>query len=299
MNGIITDLQRFSLNDGPGIRTTIFFKGCNMHCAWCHNPETFSLNNELIVTESKCIGCLNCVSACPTGARKISGNTLHFNRTECTACGRCAEVCFPEALVNSAKKVDIDFLMREIIQDKPYYDDSNGGITISGGEVMCQKEFTEALIDSCRKENISCAVETNLEYDFKKVESLLKKLDTIMFDLKLANPIKHKKWTGVDNVRILKNVQLLDSLDIPLICRTPLVPGATDAPENLRAILKILEPLKNLQYWELLNFNPLGNSKYKGLQLTNPFLKEKPFCEAKLEAIRSELGKSKVEIKIS
>lgn len=299
MNGVINNIQRFSLNDGPGIRTTIFFKGCNLRCKWCHNPETFSSKNEILVTPTKCIGCFNCVSVCPTGARKIEQNQLVFDRVKCTGCGKCADICFPEALANTARKVSVDDVMSEIMQDKAYYINSNGGITISGGEVMCQAEFANALVDICLENNISCAIETNLAYDFEDAAPLLKKLDLIMFDLKMINNEQHKKWTGLGNKQILENILEIDKLDIPLICRTPLIPGATDSMENLKAIMKNLESLRNLKYWELLNFNPLGNSKYEGLQIENPFQMEKPLSAAALEAIRTKLGAPQMEIRIS
>ena len=299
MNGIINNIQRFSLNDGPGIRTTIFFKGCNLRCKWCHNPETLLLKNEILITLSKCIGCFNCVSVCPTGARKIEQNQLVFNRAKCTGCGKCAEICFPDALENTAKKVSVDDVMFEIMQDKAYYTDSKGGVTISGGEVMSQPKFANALVDACLKNDISCAVETNLAYDFDKAAPLLKKLDLIMFDLKIIDDDQHKKWIGLGNKQILDNILKIDELSIPLICRTPLVRGATDSKENISGITEYLSKLKNLQYWELLNFNPLGDSKYSGLEIENYFHLDKPFNDKELNVIKNYTENSKMEIRIS
>lgn len=299
MNGVINNIQRFSLNDGPGIRTTIFLKGCNLRCKWCHNPETFLLKNEILVTPSKCIGCFNCVPVCPSGARKIEHNQLFFDRVKCTGCGNCADVCFPEALENTARKVSVDDVMFEIMQDKAYYIDSNGGITISGGEVMCQPEFANALINACLKNNISCAVETNLAYDFEVAAPLLKKLDLIMFDLKMIDGDQHKKWTGLDNKQILENILEIDQLGIPLICRTPLIPGTTDSKENILGIAEYLNKLKNLQSWELLNFNPLGDSKYCGLDIKNSFSSSKPLNDKELSVIKTHTKNVKTEVRIS
>ena len=300
MNGVISDLQRFSLNDGPGIRTTVFLKGCNMRCAWCHNPETLSMKNELAVRPDKCIGCMNCVPACPSGARAAgSGGGLCFDPSRCTACVKCAELCFPGALENSARRVDTDYVMGEILQDREYYKESGGGVTLSGGEAMCQRDFSGSIIERCRVEGISCAVETNLAYDFDDIEALMRKLDLVMFDIKLADAGEHVKWTGIDNGIILENVRHLDSLGIQLICRTPLIPGVTDTMDNLRAIAGILGGMKNLRYWELLNFNPLGGGKYEALRMRNPFTAVSPLTPAELENIRAGLGHIGMELRIS
>ena len=136
MYGMITDIQRFSLNDGPGIRTTVFLKGCNLHCAWCHNPETIRKKNELMVYPANCIGCGHCVPVCPSGARSIAAGVLQFDRSRCTACGACAAVCFPGALKMAGRSVSVEEVMGEILQDHAYYADSGGGVTLSGGELF-------------------------------------------------------------------------------------------------------------------------------------------------------------------
>ncbi|MBO4491263.1 MAG: glycyl-radical enzyme activating protein [Lentisphaeria bacterium] len=294
--GWITEIQRFSLNDGPGIRTSVFFKGCSLNCAWCHNPETIRPQAELMVYPARCIGCGHCVEVCPTGAHFKQNGTPGFDRSKCVNCGKCAEVCFPGAMVMSAKKVTVPQVMAEIVQDRAYYRDSGGGVTLSGGEVFCQIGFAHALISACREEKLHIAAETNLHWDFDTVRPLLTKLDLVMFDLKLADPEAHRRWTGVDNARILSNLQRLDSLGIPLIGRTPLIPGATDTEENIRAIATEMRKLKNLVRWELLNFNPLGGSKFEALGLPDPFASVQPLNRERMsELIRAaESGGVKV-----
>lgn len=286
MYGMITDIQRFSLNDGPGIRTTVFLKGCNLHCAWCHNPETIRKKNELMVYPANCIGCGHCVPVCPSGARSIAAGVLQFDRSRCTACGACAAVCFPGALKMAGRSVSVAEVMGEILQDRAYYADSGGGVTLSGGELFCQAEFADALIDACREEKIPVAVETNLNWQFESVRPILEKLDLIMFDVKIFDSVEHKRWTGVENAELLDNARRLDTLDRPLIARTPLIPGATDSAENIRAIAGFLRNFRNLRCYELLNFNPLGDSKYRALEEKNPFVSARPLKPEALNRLR-------------
>ena len=286
MYGMITDIQRFSLNDGPGIRTTVFLKGCNLHCAWCHNPETIRKKNELMVYPANCIGCGHCVPVCPSGARSIAAGVLQFDRSRCTACGACAAVCFPGALKMAGRSVSVAEVMGEILQDRAYYADSGGGVTLSGGELFCQAEFTDALIDACREEKIPVAVETNLNWQFESARPILEKLDLIMFDVKIFDSVEHKRWTGVENAELLDNARRLDTLDRPLIARTPLIPGAADSAENIRAIAGFLRNFRNLRCYELLNFNPLGDSKYRALEEKNPFVSARPLKPEALNRLR-------------
>lgn len=286
MYGMITDIQRFSLNDGPGIRTTVFLKGCNLHCAWCHNPEAIRMTNELMVYPANCIGCGHCVPVCPSGARSIAAGVLQFDRSRCTACGACAAVCFPGALKMPGRSVSVEEVMGEILQDHAYYADSGGGVTLSGGELFCQAEFADALIDACRKEKIPVAVETNLNWQFESVRPILEKLDLIMFDVKIFDSVEHKRWTDVENAELLDNARRLDTLNRPLIARTPLIPGATDSAENIRAIAGFLRNFRNLRCYELLNFNPLGESKYRALEEKNPFVSARPLKPEALTRLR-------------
>ena len=297
-SGLITDIQRFSLNDGPGIRTTVFFKGCNMRCEWCHNPETISHKKEIMFYANKCIGCGRCFDVCPAGVHSISDGTHIIDREKCTFCGKCVENCYAEALVFSATELTADEVMSEILQDKVYYSESNGGVTLSGGEVTCQKEFALEIIKKCKENGIKTAIETNLFLPFKQTKELISAVDLIMFDIKLFDSEEHKKYTGVSNAQILENVKMLDELGIPFIVRTPLIPDVTDSEENLSAIVKFIAPLKNLLYYELLNFNPLGASKYQSLDSENKFANAKPFEKARIEKLADRLGNYNIKVKV-
>jgi len=298
MKGIVTNIQRFSLTDGDGIRTTVFFKGCNMRCGWCHNPETIESARELMLYENRCIGCGKCLAVCPTGAQRMEDGKHVIDRKLCIGCGRCAEVCYAEALVMCGEEMSIDDLMYQLRQDKPYYDTSGGGVTLSGGEVLCQREFATALTDACHAEDIAVAVETNLCFPFEQARELLRKVDLIICDLKIFDNAAHKEHTGASNIVILKNLARLDELGIPVIVRTPLIPGVTDSADNIRAVAGYIKNMKNLVRYELLNFNPLGEGKYRALDAENLFESARPLGEDGLQRLRELLDEIGVPYKI-
>lgn len=298
METLITDIQRFSLNDGDGIRTTVFFKGCNMHCTWCHNPETLSAHSELMFYETKCIGCGKCFEVCPNSAHIVKNEKHIIDRSKCVNCGKCAEVCYAEALTMCGKKMSVQDVMKHICQDKEYYKTSGGGVTLSGGEVLLHKEFALELIRACHKEDIKVAIESNISFPYDAIGELLKSVDLIMCDIKIFDDEKHKKYTGISNKEILKNIEEIDKLNIPFIVRTPLIPGATDDMDNILSIANYIKGRKNLRRYEILNFNPLGAQKYKGLDKYDSFSDAKPFGDEKLDAISKELESIGIAFKI-
>ncbi|MBO5274831.1 MAG: glycyl-radical enzyme activating protein [Clostridia bacterium] len=296
MQHLITDIQRFSLNDGPGIRTTVFFKGCNMRCAWCHNPETLSPSPDLMFYPSKCISCGKCFTACSVGAH-ILENGLHIiDRKLCKKCGKCTEICYAEALVMSGREMTVDEILFEVCQDKAYYDASGGGVTLSGGEVLCHTDFAAKLARACHEEGIRVAVETNLSLPYDHIRPLLSEVDLIMADLKLYDEEEHKKHTGLSNKNTIENI--LSIRDIPMIIRTPLIDGITATKENLRAIAGLLEGKKNLIYYQLLNFNPLGASKYESLDAANSFSNLMPYNEEEMSAFGEMLSDINIRVKV-
>ena len=287
--GILTGIQRFSLNDGPGIRTTVFFQGCNMRCAWCHNPETIPQKPRLMFYPLKCIGCGRCVSVCPTGAHKTEDGAHIIDRSVCVSCGKCANECFSGALVMSGRAYTVKEALGEIVQDRLYYEQSGGGVTFSGGESTLQGAFLTELARACHAAGVHTALETNLLLPFETLRPILKEMDLVMFDLKLSSSARHEDWTGVKNDTVLENIRQLDSLGIPLIARTPLIPGATDSAEDLQGNIDHLKRLNNLRCYELLNFNPLGGSKSEALGVIDPFSCARPLTPAALEALQKQL----------
>jgi pyruvate formate lyase activating enzyme len=286
MKGIVTEIERFSLKDGPGIRTTVFLKGCNMRCAWCHNPETLSLRPQLLWYPEKCIGCGACTQVCPTGARsKDDAGGLSLQPEKCNSCGRCANECFSGALVLSGKEMTVEEVMEEIRQDLPYYRNSGGGVTLSGGEVAVQPQFALALLQALHREGISTALETNMLAPWEVYEPLLKETDLLMFDIKLFQDQLHKKWTGVSNQSILENSAKAAKM-LPYLVRTPVIPGVNDNPEEIGSIARFLSGLGGeMLYYELLRFNPLGESKYRALAMDNCFSGVRPGSEEDTEKL--------------
>lgn len=285
MEGMVTEIQRYSLYDGPGIRTTVFLKGCNMRCRWCHNPETLSMAPQLHVYPEKCIGCGRCVEKCVHGARGLRGGALYYDRARCVSCGACADVCFSGALMMSGRRMTPEQVMAEVEQDKDYYDRSGGGLTVSGGEALCQPDFLEALLRLSRAQGIQAAVETNLNYPRALLARFLPLLDLVMFDLKRMDDAAHLRLTGVSNMTILENAAWLLGKGVRSIVRTPVIPGATDGEENIRAVASFLSHYPSVEYYELLNYNPLGESKYVSLGMEYPLAGAKPLSAERMECL--------------
>lgn len=296
MKSLITDIQRFSLNDGPGIRTTVFFKGCNMHCTWCHNPETLSFETDLMFYPAKCIGCGKCFAACPAGAHRLVDGKHIIDREKCTHCGKCSEICYAQALTTSGKAMTAAQVLEEVLQDRPYYEASGGGVTLSGGEVLCHVDFATEVAKACREAGIHVAIETNLSLPLSQIQPLLRHVDLIMADCKLFDDGLHRKYTGLSNETVLSNIRAIR--DIPMIVRTPLIPGVTATEENLTAIANFLAAKENLLCYQLLNFNPLGDAKYNGLDVQNDFSAFQPYTQEQMATFGAMLSHIPVPLKV-
>lgn len=265
VTGMVTDIQRFSIHDGPGIRTTVFLKGCNLRCAWCHNPETMEAGPEVQIHPERCIACGACVSACPHGAHRIEDGRHFYDRSVCVACGACVRTCYAEGLVLVGRSMTADEVVTEVLDDRVFYETSGGGVTLSGGEPLQQSEFAAAILSGCRAAGLHTAVETNLSWPWDRIEALLPLIDLVLFDIKSLDPIRHREWTGASNERILENAARLAREPVPLVVRTPVIVGFNDRDEDIAAIARFIAPFPRLVEYELLPYHPLGSSKWESL----------------------------------
>ncbi len=206
MKGLIFNIQRFSIHDGPGIRTTVFFKGCSLRCFWCHNPESIHPHPQIQLFLQKCIGCGKCFEICPVGAHCMIDGERVFLRELCRNCGKCAEICYADALVLAGKWLTAREVMDEVEKDKPFYENSDGGVTISGGEPLLQADFARALLEECKKEGLHTVVDTAGNVPWEAFEKVLPFTDLFLYDLKAADEEFHRQVTGAGNARILDKV---------------------------------------------------------------------------------------------
>jgi pyruvate formate lyase activating enzyme len=296
--GMVLNIQHFCTHDGPGIRTTVFFKFCSLRCKWCSNPESIHPKPELAYNPSKCIGvkeCGLCLKECPEPAIFTVDPDIKvkINWDHCTNCGKCVPVCPPQALSLFGHEMTVDEVLAEVEQDSGFYQESGGGITVSGGECLLQPEFTAALLASAHERGINTAIETAGNVPWAFMEKVLPHVDTVLHDHKLTDPERHKKWTGVDNARILANFKKAYETfpDKKFIARTPLIPGVNDDEEHIRAVLAFIRPHKNVVDYELLPYFRFGESKYGFLgrvyELAD-FQPPTPDSLAKLRAIIDE-----------
>lgn len=299
VRGVVTHIQRFSLHDGPGIRTTVFFKGCQMRCPWCHNPETYRGKPEIQTFPDRCIACGACLEQCSHKARAVVDGGRVFSRGRCKACGRCAAACFANAIVLVGETKTAEEVVEEVLADRAFYASSGGGVTLSGGEPLMQPEFAKAILQQCRREGIHTAVETNLARPWRRVTPLAPLVDLWLVDLKLLDDAGHQTWTGVSNRHTLENIRRLDRRGTPIVVRTPVVGGVNDRPDVIAAIADWLALLSNVQCYELLPYHPLGTGKREALGLAAP---EQPFTtpsRQRLEELAAAARRPAFEVKVA
>jgi len=254
--GIIFDIKKFAVHDGPGIRTTVFLKGCPLHCAWCHNPEGIASGPEIMVFTERCIrGCRDCLAVCPRGALKRVRDIILLDRGLCDRCGACVDVCPSEALQSVGKTVSVGEVMDEVARDIPFYERSGGGATFSGGEPLTQPAFLRELLLACRARGIHTAVDTSGHAPFSVFEKLLPLVDLFLYDLKVIDDERHRRFTGVSNRLILENLEKLSRSAAPLAIRVPLLPGVNDADDELRALAGFCAALANRHSLHLLPYH--------------------------------------------
>ena len=263
--GAVFDVRRFSLHDGPGIRTTVFLKGCPLRCLWCHNPESWRREPEILFLPEKCFGCGRCLAACPRQCHRVVDGQRIFEREKCLGCGSCAAECFFGALKLAGRMRSAADVAAEVLSDRPFYQSSGGGVTVSGGEPAMQFEFTCELLRRCRESGVHTALDTCGQAAREIYEALLPQTDLFLYDFKAADPEKHRRLTGVDNQLILENLKFLDQAGAAIILRCPLIPGLNDAAADLDALAACVGGLRNVRAVELEPYHPLGEDKYRQL----------------------------------
>jgi glycyl-radical enzyme activating protein len=266
MTGRIFDMQRFSIHDGPGIRTTVFLKGCPLHCAWCHNPEGIDPKPSVSFIASECIGCGECRRVCKpgafvSGAPAAAGPKAVFDRPNCTRCGACAGVCEAKALEFVGRDVGTEEIMEVVLRDRAYYAASGGGMTISGGEPTFQPEFALALARAARTAGVHCAIETSGYADWKAFEPLAPYIDLFLYDYKETDPKLHETFIGQSNEKILANLRRLHDGGANILLRCPMIPEYNARKEHLDGIAAIVRELPRLRGVELLPYHRLGRAK--------------------------------------
>lgn len=288
------DVSHGTTHDGPGMRTTVFLKGCSLHCIWCQNPESIGRKNEVWWSAQDCIGCGSCKEACPSGALDFCEDGIHIQRQICQKCGACAEACPSTAMSWQGQEYDMDTLMAEVLRDRNYYQQFGGGITCSGGEPLLQYEFVAEFFRRLKGEGLTTALDTCGCAPRKNLEAVLPWTDYILYDMKILDSDRHKELTGAPNTGILENLlyvaDYIRKTDRPMQIwiRTPLIPGCTADAENICAIASFIRQnlLDVVQRWELCAFNGVCVSKYDKLGIPWAFAGQGPMSEAEIAPLR-------------
>lgn len=297
--GMIFDVRSFSVNDGPGIRTTIFFKGCPLRCVWCHNPEGLNGEPEIFWDERRCMGSSHrCTVVCPKNALQGQPGTWKLAAEKCDSGGECARQCPTGAFQIIGSRITSDELIELIGKDRVFYDHSGGGVTFSGGEPFMQPEFLRLILARCREKGIHTAVDTSGYAAWSVIEPLCATINLFLYDLKLMDDAAHLKYTGVSNKRILENLRKIAETGRPVQIRVPLVPGITDPEQNILAIMEFLKTMPALKDVSLLNFHKGGEQKYLRKAMAYTMAVARPLEDQAVERIKTLFEKKRFHVSV-
>ena len=285
---MIFDIKPFSIHDGPGIRTTVFFKGCPLHCAWCHNPEGISKEPEVVWHESRCILCLDCVDHCPNQALSYEHGRIVADMSLCKECQHCVDICPTTALENIGWESALEDLLHVVMKDRPFFEESGGGITCSGGEPLLQSDFLYTFFQALKTKHIHTTLDTCGFVPAERLEKILPVTDLILYDLKVMDPYIHQKVTGVDNAVILQNLQMLSNTGVALRIRLPLIPGINDDEENINSMIRFLLQETRFRTIDILPYHPTAEAKYDRLNQEYLLKDSTVMNDREVEAIRQK-----------
>jgi len=295
--GVVFDIKRFAVDDGPGIRTTVFLKGCPLRCWWCHNPEGQLQTSELMFRKTRCTRCYECVENCPKHALSFNGRRLVIDRKRCNLCGICAEKCPTDVIAFLGKELTVKEVMREVDKDSPFYDESKGGVTISGGEPLMQIDFLDSLLTECKTRGIRTAVDTSGYAPWRDVKEIADKVDLFLYDFKLIDEKMHRKYTGVSNKWILDNFRRLAESGSDLFVRFVVVPGINDDDDNVSETAEFIESCAVKQVC-LLPYHRAGIEKYRGLGRRYRLKTLKTPSDRKLNVIKEWFERAGLNVRI-
>lgn len=262
--GNVLNIQRFCTDDGPGIRTTVFLKGCPLKCIWCHNPESQNFRREIMYEAEKCVNCGNCVFICPNDCHRIEQSHI-FLRKNCVGCGNCADVCPVKALELYGKEMCAEDVLETVRRDRAFYDATKGGMTVSGGEPLFQPRFTAEVLRLCKEERIHTALETCGYASETVFSEVLSDCNTVLFDIKETDEEKHIAYTGVSLKPILRNLEILNEKGIPFVIRAPIIPTLNDREDHFENLKRLREKFENCEKIQIMPYHDFGSYKYQKL----------------------------------